>query len=133
MQLESADSTPIDWIDRIDVRESIPPQLVNLKQIDVRESIPPQLVNSKQIDVPVSIEDRVSPPPELNRSDRQVQSIRISARELHKYPLMLVGIFSMFLITYPIAMSRVSQMAKFASYGAHIKSLTPEYRESEPK
>ena len=37
----------------------------------------------------------------------------------------------MFLITYPLAMSRVSQDAKLAPYGAHLKSLTPEYRQSE--
>jgi hypothetical protein len=55
-------------------------------------------------------------------------SIRVSARELHKYSIGLIGILFMFLVTYPIAMSRVSQSAKYAPYGSHLKSLTPEYR-----
>jgi hypothetical protein len=71
--------------------------------------------------------------PALTRPERQIAPLRISARELHKYPIYLVGIFLVFLVTYPIAMSRVSQAAKFAPYGAHLKSLTLEYRQSEVK
>jgi hypothetical protein len=91
------------------------------------ESIQPEVADSQAIDLQESV------PPELSRSDRQIPSLRISARELHKYPIGLVGIFLMFLITYPLAMSRVSQDAKFAPYNAHLKSLTPEYRQSDVK
>jgi hypothetical protein len=117
VQSELADSPPIDSVAPIDVCNPIPPQPVGLKQL-----APPD-----------RIELQNSTPPEMTRSDRQFQPVRISAIELHKYPLVLVGIFSMFLMTYPIAMSRVSQMAKFAPYGAHLKSLTPEYQPSQPK
>jgi hypothetical protein len=58
---------------------------------------------------------------------------RISAKEIHKYVVGLIGVFIIFLITYPIAMSRVSQKAKFAPYRSHLKSLTPEYLPIEPK
>lgn len=53
---------------------------------------------------------------------------RISARELHKYAVGLFGIFLLFLITYPIAIYRVTRQEKFAPYRSHLKSLTPEYR-----
>jgi hypothetical protein len=149
LQSELADSQPID---SVDVREPISLQPVASKQIappapvalqdstppemtrsDVREPMSLQPLASKQIAPPAPVASQDSTPPEMARSDRQFQAVRISARELHKYPLVLVGIFSMFLITYPISMSRVSQMAKFSPYGAHLKSLTPEYRQSEPK
>jgi hypothetical protein len=94
------------------------------------ESIQADRSDSNEIDLP-ELQESLTPAP--TRSDRQAPSIRISARELHKYPIGLVGIFMMFLISYPISMSRVSQAAKFAPYGAHLKSLTPEYRQSEVK
>jgi hypothetical protein len=94
------------------------------------ESIQTEQADLNAIDSPDLQE---SLPPQLTRSDRQNPSLRISARELHKYPIGLVGIFLMFLITYPLAMSRVSQDAKFAPYNAHLKSLTPEYRQSDVK
>jgi hypothetical protein len=50
---------------------------------------------------------------------------RISARELHKYVVGLVGTFMLCLFTYPIAIHRVSQQEKFAPYRSHLKSLTP--------
>ncbi|WP_310485858.1 hypothetical protein [Chamaesiphon sp. VAR_48_metabat_403] len=59
--------------------------------------------------------------------------VRISARELHKYVVGLVGIFALVVITYPIAMSRVTQKEKFAPYQSHLKSLTLEYKPVEPK
>ncbi len=60
-------------------------------------------------------------------------SVRISARELHKYVLGLIGIFMLVVITYPIAMSRVAQKEKFAPYNSHLKSLTLEYKPVVPK
>jgi hypothetical protein len=59
--------------------------------------------------------------------------IRISAQELHKYVLGLIGVFVMIVITYPIAMSRVAQKEKFAPYQSHLKSLTLEYNPVEPR
>ncbi len=58
---------------------------------------------------------------------------RITAQELHKYVIGLVGLFLMFIVTYPISMSRVSQKEKFAPYESHLKSLTLEYKPIEPK
>lgn len=60
-------------------------------------------------------------------------SVRISAQELHKYVLGLIGIFMLIVITYPIAMSRVAQKEKFAPYNSHLKSLTLEYKPVAPK
>ena len=60
-------------------------------------------------------------------------SVRISAQELHKYVLGLIGIFMLVVITYPIAMSRVAQKEKFAPYNSHLKSLTLEYKPVAPK
>jgi hypothetical protein len=71
--------------------------------------------------------------PELTATNTINSSTRISARELHKYVVGLVGVLMLFLITYPIAMSRVSQKEKFAPYQSHLKSLTPEYQPLEPK
>lgn len=59
--------------------------------------------------------------------------VRISAQELHKYVLGLIGVFVMIVITYPIAMSRVAQKDKFAPYQSHLKSLTLEYKPVEPQ
>jgi hypothetical protein len=49
---------------------------------------------------------------------------RISARELHKYVVGLVGIFMLFVVTYPIAIHRVEQQSKFASDRSVRDSLT---------
>jgi hypothetical protein len=57
---------------------------------------------------------------------------RISARELHKYVWGLVGVLLLAIVTYPIAMNRVSQTEKFAPYQSHLKSLTLEYKPVEP-
>jgi hypothetical protein len=77
-------------------------------------------------------------PQEFNRSIESIDSedaldkpIRISARELHKYVLGLVGVFTLAIGTYPIAMNRVAQKEKFVSYKSHLKSLTLEYQPIE--
>lgn len=57
---------------------------------------------------------------------------RISARELHKYVVGLVGVFVLIVTSYPIAMSRVTQSGKFAAHKSHLKSLTVEYKSIEP-
>jgi hypothetical protein len=59
--------------------------------------------------------------------------IRISAQELHKYVIGLVGIFILIVATYPIAMNRVAQKEKFAPYKSPLKSLTLEYKPVEPQ
>lgn len=59
--------------------------------------------------------------------------IRISAQELHKYVMGLIGVFVMIAITYPISMSRVAQKEQFAPYKSYLKSLTPEYKQVEPQ
>jgi hypothetical protein len=48
----------------------------------------------------------------------------LPAREMHKFVWVGVGIFTLFCVTYPIAMWRVSQKEKFL--GSHVKSLTIE-------
>ncbi len=59
---------------------------------------------------------------------------RISAQELHKYVIGLIGVFIAMVATYPIAMSRVAQNEKkFIPYQSHLKSLTLEYKPVEPK
>jgi hypothetical protein len=57
---------------------------------------------------------------------------RISSQQLHKYVLGLVGVFALFLVAYPIAMNRVSHKKKFAPYQSYVKSLTPEYKPTNP-
>jgi hypothetical protein len=71
--------------------------------------------------------------PELVSANTGNLSNRISAQELHKYVVGLFGVFLLFLITYPIAMNRVSQKEKFAPYQSHLKSLTPEYKSIDPQ
>ena len=66
----------------------------------------------------------------VNQRDEHV---RISARELHKYVIGLVGVFALAVITYPIAMTRVAQKEKFAPYKSHLKSLTLEYKPVKPQ
>jgi hypothetical protein len=48
----------------------------------------------------------------------------LPAREMHKIVWAGVGVLTLFFVTYPIAMWRVSQKEKFL--GSHIKSLTIE-------
>jgi len=48
----------------------------------------------------------------------------LPAREMHKIVWVGVGVLTLFFVTYPIAMWRVSQKEKFL--GSHIKSLTVE-------
>ncbi len=57
---------------------------------------------------------------------------RISAQQLHKYVLGLIGVFAVFLGAYPMAMNRVSHKEKFAPYQSYVKSLTPEYKPTNP-
>lgn len=57
--------------------------------------------------------------------------VRISAQELHKYVIGLIGVFVVIVVTYPIAMSRVAQDQKLAPYKSHVKSLTLEYKPIE--
>ena len=53
---------------------------------------------------------------------------RISGGELHKYVLGLIGVFGLIIITYPIALNRVTRQAKFVASKSHLKSLTLEYK-----
>jgi hypothetical protein len=46
---------------------------------------------------------------------------RLPAQKMHKIVFAFIGIFTLFAVTYPIAMWRVSQMDKFR--GFHVKSL----------
>jgi hypothetical protein len=48
----------------------------------------------------------------------------LPAREMHKIVWVGVGVLTLFFVTYPIAMWRVSQKEKFL--GSHVKSLTIE-------
>ncbi len=48
----------------------------------------------------------------------------LPAREMHKIVLVCVGVFTLFCVTYPIAMWRVTQKEKFR--GIYVKSLTME-------
>lgn len=48
----------------------------------------------------------------------------LPAREMHKIVWVGVGVLTLFFVTYPIAMWRVSQMEKFR--GSHVKSWTIE-------
>lgn len=50
----------------------------------------------------------------------------IPAREMHKIVWACVGVFTLCLVTYPIAMFRVTQKEKFR--GVYVKSLTVELK-----
>jgi hypothetical protein len=54
----------------------------------------------------------------------QIQKTPNPARAMHKYVLILIGVWTLFAITFPIAFKRVSQSEKFT--GFHVKSLTLE-------
>jgi hypothetical protein len=56
---------------------------------------------------------------------------RISARELHKYVMGLVGILTLCVVTYPIAIYRVTQYEKFGSSRSHLRSLSQDYKSIE--
>lgn len=56
----------------------------------------------------------------------ETQTKPLPAREMHKIVLTILGVFSLFAISYPTAMMRVSDLEKFR--GSHIKSLTPELK-----
>ncbi len=48
----------------------------------------------------------------------------LPAKEMHKIVWMSMGVLTLFFVTFPISMWRVSQMEKFR--GSHVKSLTIE-------
>lgn len=48
----------------------------------------------------------------------------LPAKEMHKIVWMSMGVLTLFFVTFPISMWRVSQMEKFL--GSHVKSLTIE-------
>lgn len=48
----------------------------------------------------------------------------LSAKEMHKIVWISMGVLTLFFVTFPISMWRVSQMEKFR--GSHVKSLTIE-------
>ena len=52
----------------------------------------------------------------------------LPAREMHKIVWISMGVLTLFFVTYPIAMWRVSQKEKF--FGSHVKSLTIEGKKS---
>ncbi len=54
----------------------------------------------------------------------QTQKTHCQARAMHKYVWILVGIWTLLAVTFPIALKRVSQSDKFT--GFHVKSLTLE-------
>ena len=68
----------------------------------------------------------------VNSAANTNKPVRISAQELHKYVIGLIGLFIAMVITYPIAVSRVAQDKKLAPYKSHLKSLTLEYKPVEP-
>lgn len=51
---------------------------------------------------------------------------RVSAQDMHKIVLTLVGVFVLVALSYPIAMLRVANMEKFR--GLHVKPLTATYQ-----
>ena len=61
-----------------------------------------------------------------------VQTKRISARDLHKYIWVLIGVFTLIAATFPTALMRVSKDKKFAAYNFHVKSLTLEGQLPKP-
>jgi len=60
--------------------------------------------------------------------DAQVR--KVSSRKMHDIVWILVGVFGLFAISFPLAMWRVSNMEKFQ--GSHVKSLVVE-GENAPK
>jgi hypothetical protein len=59
---------------------------------------------------------------DIQQVEAEVNSLKpLPAQKMHKIVFAFVGIFTLFAVTYPIAMWRVSQMDKFR--GFHVKSL----------
>jgi hypothetical protein len=58
---------------------------------------------------------------------------RISARELHKYVLGLIGIFMLFVTTYPIAIHRVKQQTTLVRERTVPNSLSVVSTSIEPQ
>lgn len=50
----------------------------------------------------------------------------VSAQSIHKFVWPCLGVLTLFIVTTPIAIVRVSQMDKFK--GSHVKSLTDEWK-----
>lgn len=69
----------------------------------------------------------------IKSTDTIDKPVRISAQELHKYVLGLIGVFVLTIVSYPISMNRVAKEENFASYNSHLKSLTIEYRQMKRK
>ncbi|HEY9832035.1 MAG TPA: hypothetical protein V6D26_15730 [Stenomitos sp.] len=63
---------------------------------------------------------------ETGIQNRSLQNKRISAKELHTYIWILIGVFTLVAATFPTALMRVSKDKKFAAYNFHLKSLTLE-------
>ncbi|MGK7932216.1 MAG: hypothetical protein AB4041_12390 [Microcystaceae cyanobacterium] len=53
----------------------------------------------------------------------------LPAQQLHKIVIGFLGVFTLFVVSYPLAMFRVSKMEKFRSFDFHGKPLTPEYQQ----
>jgi len=60
----------------------------------------------------------------------QSQNKQTSSIEMHKYVLIMLGVFTLIIATFPTAMFRVSQKEKFL--GSHVKSPAPEYQPEKP-
>ena len=56
---------------------------------------------------------------------------KVSSRKMHDIVWILVGLFGLFAITFPLAMWRVSNMEKFQ--GSHVKSLVVVEGENTPQ
>ena len=54
----------------------------------------------------------------------EIKNKPIAAREMHKIVWVSVGVLTLFFMTFPIAMRRISQKEKFR--GFHVKSFTIE-------
>lgn len=69
---------------------------------------------------------------ETTTQNRSLQTKRISAKELHYYIWILIGVFTLVAATFPTALMRVSKDKKFAAYNFHLKSLTIEGQLPKP-
>lgn len=69
---------------------------------------------------------------ETTTQNRSLQTKRISAKELHQYIWILIGVFTLVAATFPTALIRVSKDKKFAAYNFHLKSLTVEGQLPKP-
>ncbi len=54
-----------------------------------------------------------------------------TAQSMHKFVWLCLGVFALFVVTVPIAITRVSQMEKFK--GSHVKSMTDEWKATNPR